>query len=215
MSPFLTKNYCIMKLLPYVITLASLPVALFSQSILSMNGGFETGDTSDWVSFPSGSSTFDVTNDAAAGTWAGEVFNSASGSAAIIKQANLGIGMVIPGQEVTVSFSAKGEGVNGGVVFAEFFTELDGGGTSSNEILSGAPLPLTGAYQDFSFTTLAGPDVGGGVTLQFAVITGANIGSTSQLFVDNVVVSVIPEPSALAFMLGLTGIGFIGMRRRR
>ena len=37
---------------------------------------------------------------------------------------------------------------------------------------------------------MAGADVSGGVTLQFAVVTGANFGSVSELFIDDVSVTV-------------------------
>lgn len=179
---------------------------------LTSNGGFEAGDTSDWLYFPVPASTFDVTGDSSSGAFAGELVNTTSGSAAIIKQANLGIGIVTAGQEVTISFDAKGFGANGGVAFAEFFSEIDGGGVSSSEILSGAPLGLTNDYQTFSFTTFAGPDVSAGITLQIVAVTGANIGSESTIFIDNVSVSVVPTPASAA-ILGLGGLA--AARRRR
>jgi len=175
---------------------------------LTTNGGFETGDTSSWVSFPSPSSTFIVTGDAASGSFGGEVFNDTDGSSAVIKQANLGVGMVNPGDTIEISFAAKGEGVIGGVAFAEFFSELSGGGVSSSQILSGAPLTLTDQWQTFSFTATAGADVSGGVTLQFAVVTGATIGSTSLFMVDDV--SVATEGIGSNYCVGAvnsTGVG--------
>ncbi|MEN1681131.1 MAG: PEP-CTERM sorting domain-containing protein [Planctomycetota bacterium] len=179
---------------------------------LTTNGGFETGTTDDWVSFPTANSTFNITSDANSGAWAAEVFNNDLASSAVIKQANLGVGLVSPGDEVTISFAAKGEGVVGGVVFAEFFSELSGGGVSAGEILGGGPLALTDQYQDFSFTATAGPDVSGGVTLQFATVTGGGAGSVSILFVDDASVTVIPEPSTAA----LAGLGLLaGVVRRR
>jgi hypothetical protein len=98
---------------------------------LATNGGFETGDTSGWESFPTANSTFNVTSDANSGSFAAEVFNNDAAAGAVVKQANLGIGQVNIGDTVTVSFALKGEGAAGGVAFAEFFTELDGGGVSS------------------------------------------------------------------------------------
>ncbi|MEM1329953.1 MAG: hypothetical protein AAGG07_05275 [Planctomycetota bacterium] len=179
---------------------------------LTSNGGFETGDTSDWVSFPTANSTFNITSDANSGDWAAEVFNNDLAASAVVKQANLGIGLVNPGDEITISFAAKGEGAIGGVAFAEFFSEIDGGGVSAGEILGGAPLMLTSDWQTFNFTAIAGPDVSGGVTLQFAAVTGAAQGSVSVLFIDDASVTIIPAPASAA-LLGLGGLA--AARRRR
>lgn len=193
---------------------ASLP--LTGQIELTTNGDFETGDTSGWVEFPTANSTFGVTGDAANGSFAGELFNDDLASAAIIKQANIGIGTVSPGQEITITFSAKGAGAVGGVSFAEFFSEIDGGGVSKSEILGGAPLSLSPTlYDTYSFTTTAGPDVSGGVTLQLTATTGGAAGSQMQLSVDDVSVSVVPEPGTYALILGAASLGFLLLRRRR
>lgn len=194
---------------------SALTMSATAQLELTTNGGFEAGDISDWVEFPTGgSSFFNVTGDSSSGAFAGNVFNDVDGSAYIVKQANLGIGQVSPGDTVTISFDAKGSGEAGGVHFAEFFSEIDGGGTSSSAILGGAPLfPLSDAYTTYNFTTTAGADVSAGVTLQFVAATGANIGSTSTLFIDNVSVSIVPEPTTAA-LAGLGGLAMLGRRRR-
>lgn len=179
---------------------------------LTTNGGFEAGDTSGWQWFPSSSSTFNLTNDANSGIFAAEIFNNAIASGAVAKQANLGIGIVNPGDVVNISFAAKGSGALGGVAFAEFFSEIDGGGVSSSQILGGGPLALTDTYQTFNFSVFAGPDVSGGITLQFAAVTGADTGSVMVLFIDDVSVSVVPAPSAMA-LLGFGGL-LAGRRRR-
>ncbi|MEO1585025.1 MAG: PEP-CTERM sorting domain-containing protein [Planctomycetota bacterium] len=179
---------------------------------LTSNGGFESGDLSGWSSFPGPTSTFLLTGDANSGSFAAEIFNNDPAVNALVKQANIGIGIVNPGDEIQISFAAKGSGAAGGVVFAEFFSELSGGGTSSNEILSGGPLPLTDQYQTFTFTTTAGPDVSGGVTFQIGAATGAAPGSTQVLFFDDVSVFRVPAPSAAA-LLGLGGLA--AARRRR
>jgi hypothetical protein len=172
---------------------------------LTTNGGFEAGDTSGWTEFPTANSTFLLTNDANSGTFAAEVFNNDLASSAVIKQANIGIGVVNPGDTIEISFAARGIGTIGGVVIAEFFSEIDGGGTSASEILGGAPLALDPVnYQTYTYTTVAGPDVSGGVTLQFAVSTGGATGSTSLLFLDDV--SVTPEPSSLVLILSSLGL---------
>ncbi|MFT4543345.1 MAG: hypothetical protein ACI841_004771 [Planctomycetota bacterium] len=155
---------------------------------LTVNGDFETGDTSSWTSFPTASSSFAVTSDANSGSWAGEIHNSAGTSAHVVKQANIGIGTVTPGATIDISFAAKGVGVLGGVAFAELFSEISGGGVSSAVLLGGAPIAVTGSWQTFNYTATAGGDVSGGITLQFAVVTGADIGSEMELFIDDVTV---------------------------
>jgi len=199
-------------------TLCSTIVILAATSIssagieLTNNGGFESGNLDGWESFPSSNSMFDLSNDSFSGNFAGEVNNLASGSSAVVKQANLGVGVVGAFQDVTISFWAMGLGEVGGVSFAEFFSEIDGGGVSSSELLGGAPLFVTSDWQFYSFDTTTGADVSGGVTLQFAAVTGANIGSTMQLFIDDVSVSIVPAPSSAA-LLGLGGL-FTSRRRR-
>jgi uncharacterized protein (TIGR03382 family) len=181
---------------------------------LTTNGGFETGDTTGWSYFATPASSFGVDSTSPfAGSFNGNLVNNTDGSAAVIKQANMGIGLVNAGDEITISFWAKGVNANGGVNFAEFFSEIDGGGTSSSQILGGAPLFASATdWTFYSFTTFAGPDVSGGVTLQLTATTGANIGSTSQLMLDDVSVTVIPAPGAMA-LLGLGGL--VATRRRR
>lgn len=181
---------------------------------LTTNGDFENGTTSGWTSFVNPPSTFTTTADASDGLFGGFINNVTPGSGQVIKQANIGIGVVNPGDVLNVSFDAKGEFGVGGVAFAEFFSELSGGGTSKAEILSGGPLPLSDTFQTFMYTVTAGPDVSGGVTLQFNAATGAVAGSFAQLTIDNVSVSPVPEPASLA-LLGLGGLCLATRRGRR
>ncbi len=181
-----------MKALTCLLPLAALTAGAASaapQANLVANGGFETGDTSSWVDLGTPNSTFNVTSDSNSGSFGAEIFNPDQTSAAVIKQVNLGAGLLAPGDLVTISFAAKGTFANGGVAFAELFSEIAGGGVSSSEILTGAPLNLTGSWQSFSFTAAAGPDVSGGLTLQFAVVNGANNGSLAQVFLDDVAIT--------------------------
>ncbi len=186
-----------------------------AQIELTTNGNFETGDLTGWTSFVGPPNTFAITGDAASGTSAGVITNTMPPSDAVIKQANIGIGVVNPGDELIVKFDAKGTITGAGpVAFAEFFSELSGGGTSAGGILSGGPLALTEAYQTFVFNVIAGPDVSGGVTLQFNAATGAVSGSSIALFIDNVSVSTIPEPTSAA-LIGLSSLGLLARRRRQ
>ncbi|MBL8887437.1 MAG: hypothetical protein JNK16_12320 [Phycisphaerales bacterium] len=179
---------------------------------LTTNGGFELGNTSGWSYFPTATSTFNITGDAASGAFAAEVFNNSAASAAVVKQANMGVGIVNPGDMVMISFAAKGSFAAGGVAFAEFFSEIDGGGVSNSILLGGAPLALTDSYQTFQFMVAAGANVTGGITLQFAAVTGADTGSVAVLFIDDVSVTAVPTPAASA-LLGLAGL--VAVRRRR
>jgi len=158
-----------------------------------VNGGFETGDFTGWLQFPSGPGQQTIVTPGASGTYAACIDNTVATSGSVIKNANVGIGVVAPGSNVTISFDARGAGAIGGVAFAEFFSEISGGGVSASEILGGAPLALNAdpnVWTSFSFTTTAGPDVSGGVTVQFGAITAAAGGSTSLLCVDNLSVIV-------------------------
>lgn len=187
-----------------------------AQIELTTNGGFETGDFTGWTQFPTGVGQQTVTNvNPSSGSFAGSIANDQVASNSLIKQANIGIGIVNPGDEITIKFDARGTyATPGGVAFAEFFSELSGGGTSAGGILGGAPLAINGdpnVWTSFEFTQIAGPNVSGGVTLQLGATTGGDAAGTN-MFYDNVSVTVIPEPGSLA-LLGLGGLAL--MRRRR
>lgn len=187
---------------------------------LAVNGDIETGDTTGWTDFPTASSSLTASMDnPSSGLFSLNIVNNQEASGYVVKQANVGVGTVTPGQEITISFDARGSFGPGGVLFAEFFSELDGGGTSSAEILGGGPLglnPDSMVWTSFSFTTTAGPDVSGGVTLQFAAVTGGVAGSFADVFIDNVVIDVaapIPVPAAV-WLFGSALLGLMGIRRR-
>jgi len=156
---------------------------------LAVNGGFEAGDLSGWALFPVSADPNEqtvVTTNPKSGTFAGRINNTTPGTASIIKQANLA--PVEIGQTATVSFSARGSFGPGGVAFAEFFTELDGEGTSSAQILGGGPLALDAdpnVWADFQFVVPISTDVSGGITLQLTATTGG-AGSFADVYYDDV-----------------------------
>ncbi len=179
-----------------------------------------------WVGFTTGAGATVGTTEVNpfTGNFAGALSASqgdfSTSSTAVLKNANLGIGMVQPNSEVTVSFYARGTLTQNGVAFAEFFSEIEGGGTSSSEILGGTSLDLNSdpeSWKFFSFTTMTGPDVDAGLTLQFAAIVPALSFATSQLFIDDIRVEIdmdqIPLPAS-GWLLA-AAVGVLGWRRRR
>ncbi len=174
---------------------------------LAINGGFETGDFTGWSLFPSGPDQFSIVSPGSGSTYAARIINTTTPSAALFKNANIGIGVVEPFQTVTISFDARGSFGVGGVAFAEFFSELDGGGVSSAVILGGGPLALNPdpeVWTTFNFTTTTGPDVSGGVTLQLTATTGADPASSAEVFYDNA--SVVIEVTVPAEATTLSGV---------
>jgi hypothetical protein len=166
-------------------------------SNLAINGDFETGDLSGWTSFATeNNGTFEVsTAQANGGLYSGLVIADVDGigspSFPVVKQANIGVGTVTPNTSVTITFDLYGSVAGaGGVVFAEFFSELSGGGVSKSEILGGGPLFPNGTWTTYSFTTTTGNDVSGGVTLQLKADCGGNSGCKIDAYFDNVTVTI-------------------------
>ena len=165
-----------------------------AQVEISQNGGFETGDFTGWEQFPNQGTQTITTFNPSTGTFAANLSVSDVAGNSLIKNANIGQGIVNPGDEIMISFDARGSVSTGGVAFAEFFSELDGGGTSSAEILGGGPLALAADPEEwttFTFTAIAGPDVSGGVTLQLLAACGAAPGCNADIYFDNISVTAV------------------------
>jgi hypothetical protein len=192
----------------------------FANVNIAVNGGFESGGFAGWTQFPTGSGSQTIVSPGSASANAANLNNTTPGAANLIKNANIGVGLVQPNSPITVSFDAIGNFGPGGVAFAELFSELSGGGTSASVILSGGPLNgaanfgdfSTGNWRSFSFNAVTGPNVSGGVTVQFNAATGAFAGSTSQLYVDNLRVVVVPEPATVGTLVAGS---LLALRRRR
>ena len=212
------------KRLLHLVPLASLMLWTGSSSAamveLAVNGDFESGDFTGWTQFPSAGTTQTVTTvNPASGDYAGNL-NIPLGAGAVnnvLKQANLAAGLLTAGQTVSVSFDVRGSLGVGGVLFAENFSELTGGGVSSNDlkVVNGSINGNPDVWTNYSYNTILGPDVSGGFTLQLAAVCGADAGCFTDLYFDNVSVQadVVPIPAAV-WLFG-SGLGLLGWMRRR
>lgn len=187
---------------------------------LANNGGFETGDFTGWSQFPSGGTTQTVvTTNPSSGIYAGNL-NIPAGLGPtnnVLKQANLAEGLLVSGQSVSVSFDIRGTLGVGAVLFAENFSEISGGGVSFNDLknVSGDINGDSNVWTTVSYSTILGPDVSGGYTLQFAAVCGAVAACDADIFIDNVSIQadVVPIPAAV-WLFG-SGLGLLGWMRRK
>ena len=199
---------------------ATLGFTLFAVSAqaatLGTNGGFESGAfDGSWVAFPNAGTTT-IISPGSASSFAGEASALGVPTGATMKFANVGAGFLTPGQAFTVDFDWKGTNGIGGVIDIRVFSELSGGGVSKTDILAGGTgAGLTAGWTNFGLVNLtAGPDVSGGVTVEFTAICGADAGCFSNLAIDNVTVSAVPVPAA-AWLFGSGLLGLIGIARRK
>ena len=187
---------------------------------IAADGGFEAGNLDAWTVFEIGGGTAGVSTDnPSSGTYSAVATCDTGGNPCdvLLKNANRGIGIVEAGSEITIKFDYRGTQLDGGVIFAELFSELEGGGTSAAEILSGGPLFGTSQWQTAMFTTTLGSDVSGGVTLQLKSGCGGAATCLSEAYFDNVEMLVpapVPLPAA-AWLFGSALMGLVGLSRRR
>ena len=178
-----------------------LPTANGAIMELLTNGDFATGDFTGWLPFPSGDQTIE------SGT--ARLNNNVEGAASIIKQERIQMGLLTARQEVTISFDYRCSLGPAGVIFAEIFSEIDGGGVSKHDLLSEVSFPHTDSntWTTYTTTTTLGADVSGGFSFQLAATTGAVPGSFADIYFDNVSVmgEVIPEPASALLIVGSAG----------
>lgn len=160
---------------------------------LLVNPGFETGDLTGWQVFGlSGSSTVTVASPdngpSAPGTHHALLDNQAEALALTIKQstgaATAGAGVV------NYSFDLKlVQAALGGVFFVEIFAEQANGGVIGGSGVLGNFTPANWTTFSGSFVAPANTDF---LTIQLSAITGANVGGSSVMQVDNVVLGQAP-----------------------
>lgn len=208
----------------YTKLVATMGITLFAgtaqAATLGTNGDLESGAfDGSWVVFPNAGTTTIVSPGSNGSTFAGEA-SANSPTGATMKFANVGAGLLTPGQAYTVDFDWKGTNGIGGVIDIRVFSELSAGGISKEDILAGGTgAGLTADWTSFGLTSLtAGTDVSGGLTVQFTAICGADAGCFSNLAIDNVTVtadvSAVPVPAAV-WLFGSGLLGLIGVARRK
>jgi hypothetical protein len=210
-----------------MLSAAILATATTAQAVvteLAVNGDFETGDLTGWTIYDSTNSAngglISVTTPGSASTYAGNTNGSydAGGSGGhnpALKQANVGIGLLTPGQAVTVSFDWMATGVD--VVFAALHSEQAGGGASSTAVLlDGAGGPSS--WTHFTQVVILGPDVTEGISLELVAICGGVPGCESNIFWDNISITAdiaaVPVPAA-AWLFGSALLGLGAVKRRK
>jgi hypothetical protein len=163
---------------------------------LLINPDFETGDLTGWQVFgASPSSSVTIQSPDNGPTFPGEhnafMDNQAQALGLVLKQST-DPGTATDGN-VDYSFDLKLDQADvGGVFFVEIFAEQSGVGIVGGTGLMGPFWPW-GAWQTFtgSFVAPAGTDF---LTIQFAATTGATVGSTCLMHVDNVVLDQMVVP---------------------
>ena len=205
--------------------IAAMGMTLFAGTVqaatLGTNGDFESGAfDGSWIAFPNAGTTTIVSPGSGGSTYAGQASSINVANGATMKFANVGAGLLTPGQAFTVDFDWKGTNGIGGVIDIRVFSELSGGGVSKTDILAGGTgAGLTADWTNFGLQNLVtGPDVSGGVTVEFTAICGADPGCFSNLAIDNVIVTAdvpaVPVPAAV-WLFGSGLLGLVGVARRK
>lgn len=183
----------------------------------AVNGDFETGDFTGWEVFPQNG-----TNVIAAGNgggFSGESTVPSGPADNLIKQSNRAVGLVQTGDAIKVTFDARGALGVSAVAQAIVFSEFAGGGADP-AFFDFALNPDSNTWTSYTYNTVAGPDVAGGITLALKVACGGVPGCTADVFFDNVSfqadVTAVPLPAA-AWLFGsaLLGLGAVARKKRQ
>ena len=204
----------IMKQLTSITSLAVFLIGstVFAQNLIQ-NPGFSTGNLTGWTQ-PNPGPISVIATGGNPGDYAW-LNNSVVAYNLALSQTTPNGSVVGAGLTVNYSFDLLGGNqANGGVDFIHIWDENSVGGViSQGPGLLGPYFPSASAWTHYSgsFTTVAGSDHLG---IEFDATTGAATGSVDQMGIDNVVLSVVPEPTTLS----LTAMGLLGvwtLRRSR
>lgn len=186
---------------------------------IAVNGDFETGDFTGWAQFP-GSLAAAGQTIVAGNPGSAANLNEPNPAANIIKQANLLPGVWTAGQAIDIQFDLRGTAQAGGVFFVEFFNELTGGGVGPGSGILAVIANPTASWTTYNYSTTAGPDASGGITLQFNSTCGADANCVADFSIDNVAIfadveiAAVPVPAA-AWLFGSALLGLAGVNKRK
>ena len=185
---------------------------------LILNPGFNTGDLTDWTPLNATTgATIGVIPTGGNPTDYAWLDNTVEAYNLALSQATPNGSVVGAGITVDYSFDLLGGNqAAGGVDFIHIFDENSTGGVvSQGPGLLGPYFPSASSWTTYtgSFTTVAGSDH---LYIEFDATTGANAGSTDQMGIDNVILSVAPEPATLSLAaFGAVCAAATGRIRRR
>lgn len=149
---------------------------------IAQNGGFETGDLSNWAVYNNGGTVSAVTTQPSTGTYCAMLVASPTGLNPTLKQERKGAGTLTVGDKVKITFDYKGSAAGGGIYSIQSFVEATNGVNQTVNI----SINPTSTWQTYTTTyTVAAGDVSGGVTLEFVAICGGVAGCSSTLYIDN------------------------------
>jgi hypothetical protein len=227
-------QYGEMTMINHVHTTSALAAALLlctgaAQAIttdIAVNGGFETGNFTGWTQYPSAGTTQTITTtNPSSGTYAANlnIPASAGGVNNVLKQERLldGTGLLSAGQTIDISFDYRGSGVNGAVLFLEYFCETAGPLCGQN-LTHLTPNVNPDVWTNYSATFTLGTALPGftvdAYTLQFAAVCGATGTCIADYYFDNVVIeadiAAVPVPAAV-WLFGSGLVGLVGVARRK
>lgn len=191
-----------------------------------INSGFESGngaDAADWAEIIGGPSGLVERSMAMpnSGTYSAymafdHINNPAAGGAYFIEQ-NQPVGSITALESYDLSFFAKVDSTD--FLGMDAFVQIlwldqdgsDGGGVRGETLTSLIGLGINDGYQQFSLDGLEAAAGSDSFLLRFQLSAGAVDGIANGLYVDDVSLTLVPAPGALALM----GLGGLAATRRR
>ena len=218
-----------MKFVQSVSCLAVLCVAYgASAQNIFQNSGFELGtgiDADGWNQVGGVGHTVERDGSMpASGSFAAKLsvdfVNNAPTAAATFIQQIAPAGSLNNALNYNLTFDAKVDSLNFtgiNIFYKLVFLDLDGsdGGGVKGEFLNGIIPDLGTNYSTISFLNIDAPDGSDSAEIIIQLAQGPVALIQNTLYVDNVSLAAVPEPSTYAIIFGVAAIGLVMWRRRR